>query len=396
MKLIIYLFFISFVISCSEQKMNPLKNKEYHSDGLDSVFIKTFSVTKELEIMSSDLKSYKIGMLAVDGKSRLYISSGNNIELYDSNGIYLHTFGRRGRGPGEFSNMQELKPILSKTRLFAYDDVLKRINAYSIEQNEFLFSIPIRPDNWKNIEELKEAVFEQFYVVDDSTLLVEFKDYYLNDSDEPLQSRFYYMDVNGEIISDQIMEIPKIEFFNGQGIPKPVSGTLNAPFPNASTQHFIIDIDSKSNIYSAWTGNFSIKVYSCTGKYKHSITHEFEKKNLDKQQIIDSYKSRGDRIYQKAKQYSYPDTWPAIDQLLIDDKDRIWVSTIVDDDSYYEWYILDTTGEILTRFMWSGERFKRHYQQREIKYVNNNSLFTIEVDDETGEKKVVKYKFTLD
>lgn len=71
------------------------------------------------------------------------------------------------------------------------------------------------------------------------------------------------------------------------------------------------------------------------------------------------------------------------------------MSTIINDENNYEWYILSNDGELLARFTWEGERLKRDRKERQIRTVNNNYLYTKETDNETFEGKVVKYKIVF-
>jgi len=73
--------------------------------------------------------------------------------------------------------------------------------------------------------------------------------------------------------------------------------------------------------------------------------------------------------------------------MFIDDENRIWVSTIVDNDEVYEWWILENSGELINKFEWP--------RNKPIQTVRNNKLYTIEENPKTFEKEVVQYQILM-
>ncbi len=79
-----------------------------------------------------------------------------------------------------------------------------------------------------------------------------------------------------------------------------------------------------------------------------------------------------------------PDTWPALNSMVMDDENRLWISTIVDDKQVYEWWILNEFGELLATF-----RRPRTWAVRTIK---NERLYVQETDLATGIQQIVAYR----
>jgi len=68
-----------------------------------------------------------------------------------------------------------------------------------------------------------------------------------------------------------------------------------------------------------------------------------------------------------------PTTWPALDKMLVDDKNRLWVAVIVADQDIYQWWVLDgSDGSLLARFTWP--------RTRQIEVVKNGKLYTSEAN----------------
>jgi len=82
-----------------------------------------------------------------------------------------------------------------------------------------------------------------------------------------------------------------------------------------------------------------------------------------------------------------PESWPALNDLLIDDENRLWVSTIVEDFEIFEWWVLEETGELITRFKWPRDE--------PIEVVKNGYMYTLETDEDTGLQQVVRYRIEM-
>lgn len=84
-----------------------------------------------------------------------------------------------------------------------------------------------------------------------------------------------------------------------------------------------------------------------------------------------------------------PETWPAFDDLVVDDQNRLWVSTIVDDFNIREWWVmdLDASGELLGQITMPGNE--------RIKQIKNGKIYTIKQDFEVGLRQVLKYRINF-
>lgn len=73
-----------------------------------------------------------IQSVASDSRGRIYVLEGmtQEIRVFDSAGVYVHTIGGRGRGPGEFSGASELDLGPGDT-LMVLDDGLMRFSVFA-------------------------------------------------------------------------------------------------------------------------------------------------------------------------------------------------------------------------------------------------------------------------
>lgn len=86
----------------------------------------------------------EIGALEVDDSGRIYISDWkeSHVKIFDQNGVYLKTLGRKGQGPGEFEKINRLQ-IINGNKLVVFDGNMKRLSVFGPE-GIFEKAIPIQ------------------------------------------------------------------------------------------------------------------------------------------------------------------------------------------------------------------------------------------------------------
>jgi len=97
-----------------------------------------FQIREELSIgVSEGDTEYifsRISAVAVDDREKIYVLDYNEAELkvFDRDGKYLKTIGRRGQGPGEFSSPFSMG-ITAENTIMVHDLMNRRINYFSFE-----------------------------------------------------------------------------------------------------------------------------------------------------------------------------------------------------------------------------------------------------------------------
>lgn len=140
---------------------------------------------------------------------------------------------------------------------------------------------------------------------------------------------------------------------------------------------------------------FKINVKGPNGKQERFFQYPYNNVLLERDKLLTRYSQKDlsvlgpDKVDLKMirEAETLPETWPALQTMFFDDEDRLWVATIVGDFEIYEWWILQKTGEVITRFEWSRDK--------PIKAVKNGHLYTQEKDDR-GVSSIVKYKIEME
>ena len=47
-----------------------------------------------------------------------------------------------------------------------------------------------------------------------------------------------------------------------------------------------------------------------------------------------------------------PQSWSVLTEMIIDHQDRLWIATTVEDMNVLEWWVLENTGELITKYEW--------------------------------------------
>jgi hypothetical protein len=140
-------------------------------------------------------------------------------------------------------------------------------------------------------------------------------------------------------------------------------------------------------MYLAEPDHFLVKTYSPTGDYQSAFFYPFRKipltrESADEAGVSDRRRVSGREI-SLMDTVELPETWPVLTDMKVDDQDRLWIATTVEDMSIYEWWVLEKTGEMITRFEWP--------RNEPIEVVKNGYMYTRETDEETGLQRIVRY-----
>ena len=336
---------------------------------------------------------------AVGGNGTVFLANNNQIEAFDTPGNHLKTLGREGRGPGEFSNFHPLFTRVSSNLVYAYDEGLKRVNIFNADSLDFshVFPIDLRGiSNYLDIPSLHVFFNEEdLFMISDSLALIGVRVPYQKAEHGGMKS-YFIIDQEGDVVSESMISFREhpnnslVLLIFGKKLDY-----ITMPFPSDS--YMKIAFDRNFNIYSSEGEEFLIKVYNSEGKYQRSIYYEFDNSEFKKEEIFE-YDKYNSAKKERAQNYDFPKVWPAVNKLFVDDKERIWVSTITDDEEHFEWWILKNNGVLMAKFQWPGKRMERNPIAGDVSIpiVKNGFFYISELDKATNLNKVVKYKIILE
>ena len=318
--------------------------------------------------------------VTVDEQGRVFIADGdqNAIHIYEPNGDYIRKIGKEGKGPGEFTMVSLLRH--DDNQLYALDMRQRRINVFNLESLDFSHAISLSQEG-DGREELSSATPNAYYIRDNGNLMVSYEESLAaeREGDDERSRLYYLMDQEGNIISDKVLEQQTHAFIMDQSGGRRLF--MTAPYarrPNLAT-------GPGDEIYTNWSEHFLVKQYNADGEYQQAIYYPYSQSSLDISNVVKEFE--GKRFKDLLRNADNPDTWPAVNSLMVDGQGRMWVSTYTDDDSIYQWWVISEDGELLAQFDWPKEE--------RIEAVENGKLFARKTDEETGLEEIVRYDIAM-
>jgi|AntRauTorckE6833_2_1112554.scaffolds.fasta_scaffold09964_5 hypothetical protein len=394
---IIFVALLSVINGCISEVENNVPDLDNlivvaeRQSGLQSI-----SLIKELEFASSESELIaKAGQFDVDDIGRVYIGDAmqHRVHVFGSNGHYQAYFGREGSGPGEFRAMGSL--TYSDGYLYVYDPLMMRLSAFLTDTFEESNTIYIQAINKREIEELSGLIQNGFMFIGPNTFLVNFNSrlvpnpdydgYNLNDT----YRTYHLMDRNRRLELNRVFKKPDY---------RALSATVGGKYRFTQFEFLgsTLLAASENSIYMARSGKFLIKVYNTESSYQRAYYYPYQKQRFTReeairQQIADYEEGVFEwrvSVIEHAPEGQIPDTWPALNDLIVDDENRLWVSTIVENFDVYEWWILEESGELITTFEWP--------RNEPIEVIKNGKMYTRQTDEETGLQQVVRYRVEME
>jgi len=325
-----------------------------------------------------------LGDIAVDGQGRIFIADNQRVLIYvfEPGGRLIAELGREGRGPGEFGYINSLQ--IRNDRLYVFDPSRFMVHLFALDSMTGEKSV-ILAENRNQFQKLSQAFpyIYNLYVRDNDTFIAKFVSEKVDELEawKSYETRglLYPLDGSGKISANKVLEFPYemrilTTFRDGFGGIVPFS-----PFFGKA----LTVLSGDNRIIQAVPNHFLIKLYSPEGVYQQAFYYPREKIPLTRESAIES--KVADYYVTNMSSMDLPQFWPVITEMIIDHDDRLWIATTVEDMSVLEWWVLENSGELITKFQWSRDE--------PIEAVKNGYMYTRQADEETGLQQINRYLF---
>jgi hypothetical protein len=331
-----------------------------------------------------------MGNIVVDERGRVFIADDQlyTIHVFNADGSYETAFGREGRGPEEFQSFSSME--IYDNQFYVYDYMQHRISSFSLDSFMISRMINLNTDNWSHIQDLENSFpAAPLFIRDSYTFLMRFRE--RPQPDHISYDRHYLLNDQGEIISDLIFKQRGAELLvTSEG------GRITNVLPSPFIRNSLMVVSENGLIFSAWTEDFLIRIYDEEGNYLRSFYYPYPQSRLNRQDILELYQDQDPFVQQLYRNADFPDTWPALHHMLLDDEQRLWVSTISNDEEHYTWWVLNEGGQLLAKFNWPGVRLRRLENENMIEVIKDGYAYIREVNEETGHQQIVRYRIELE
>jgi len=336
---------------------------------------------------------YWFAGIEVDDSGRIYVGNraAHTIQVFDADGLFLTEKGGEGRGPGEFNGISNIK--IQDNQLLVFDFLQFRTTFYSLDpfkvsevKNAYLSRAPV-------VDELNGWLSSGFNLIDDERFLVRYVDEYANTNvgtpqynlDKIRTVRYYIVSREGKVVSEMLFELKSQMHITADVEGRHLWNWSPVPFLNQP----LVSVSDDGHIVSANSEESLIKMVAPNGDYIRSFYLPLEKKTLTRDELLDIYSEAGRETQHLLQNADLPEKWPALGNIILDDENRIWVSTIPDREILtYEWWVLRDTGEFITKFKWMGNR--------SIEKIKGGYVYARETEESTGMQTIVKYRIVLE
>jgi len=358
------------------------------SDGEKPIVLKSDSLYQTVifnqnVVYTDSLLLDEIQDVAVDGSGTVFMAGEkwNHLEVhkFSFTGTYLGSIGQLGKDPGAFEAVNRIQ--FNGSDIWVSDTQLNRMTRFdtstgAVQEIVDLDSLLIRvtADTKRSFATIDPA--GQF---DSDRLLVE-----LTDERNPIyqpEFEFSYAFLNRSLPDslriEPITDAKSRRYVVGDYAGRPVAFSL------AINERPLIDFTPGELIYIANSSEFLIRVFSQNGNLVRLYRFPYERLRLEpEEEVFPSY-TYNRQLWMVRESAEYPEYWPALYHMFLDDQQKIWVSTVKPDRGVSEWFVIDDSEkQIVARFEWPVEK--------PIWDVKNGRAYTVE-SDSAGFKKVVSY-----
>jgi len=357
----IVLFFSVFFmfISCQKQKAE-WKGTIEKVDGVTVVTNpkepmygeKVFSLEEELSIGEvggrEEYMFSEIGTLAVDDEERIYVSDRKEtyIKVFNQDGVYLMTIGRKGQGPGEFERISGMQ-ITHQKELLVFDMSMRRLSFFTADG--------------KLIETLSISELRPFELNVDS------------------RRNFIIQSVALDLLTNQ--SISELKIYDAElNLLKTIASPSPSNLFNPFDPFFIWKLAKNDNIVYGYNEAYELQILDSGGKLIRKIVKEYDHVKITKEE-----KQEAEKTYSPPNKIDYPPFRPAYQYFTLDNEGRIYVQTFekIENGNGYYHDIFDPEGRYIAKI-------PLEFQPQALK---KTKLYTVE-EDEDGYQYVKRYKVT--
>lgn len=351
----------------------------------DSVILDTATIFGNLDdiIMEEFINEF-----VIDDSGNVYIAAkqmgSNGIYVFDSDGNYINRFAEYGRGPAEYESIQSID--IHDNRLYIYDTVLFKYGVFSLEGFSHIKDQVISKQSLGEADSLA-----LMYRIKD-LIVLENERFILKMSMIPRSIRFpnqkelfYELNDDGLLRSGKILELKGLSWYHSQ------NSIVATPFLMPFNRSQLVSISKDGLFYTAWSEDFLIKIYDSEGQYTRSYYYPMKKAPL---RISDVNMER--QTKRSLQEYKLPNTWPLLHTMEIDDENRIWVSTITENENTFKWWVLSSEGSIIATFSLPGNRNSRSPYRKPLIQIKKGFFYEYEYDYQKNLNQIVKYKIEFE
>jgi hypothetical protein len=305
----------------------------------------TFQALEPVIVAQSDSSAEfsRIMGMGVDSHGQVYAGDQlGEIFVFDQRGKFIRKFGRMGGGPGEYQLLGPVHPFAGDS-LFVFDALALRATIYAPGSDRVAYTVRLPEPNLSfpmDVEPLRTGhLISHFRRINGD----------FPSTGQKRDDVIRILNKDGSIRDDSVLAIPEPD------VVAIKSGTGQGFFSPAFARRPLVEWDSEGRIYTLWSDSTRVTIHAPDGHVTGSFSPDLGSARFPlRDATIDSVAERnaGGDLTSRALREAFRSrwqTWPLVEQMLVDDQSRIWIKPVTHD-SIGDWFAFTPTGERVASF----------------------------------------------
>jgi hypothetical protein len=258
--------------------------------------------------------------LDVDGRGNIYVADRAAIRVFGPNGRLVRSIGRRGPGPGEFEYLGSVA-VTAGDSLYAFDSATGRATVFEPGTRRAAYTVQVGRNQLF-------APYQVRRVAGGRAIAAVFQGAYgsfdVRPRNGPQKAVVRLLDADGSLRRDSVLAVAETEnliLHEPEGVgPNPFGRTTNIAFT------------SRDRMVAAWSDSLKFDVYSVEGRHLMTIRPSYAppRRPITPQERDSVIADAANELVPAASVRRALDehgatTWPLVQDMIVDDQDRIWV-----------------------------------------------------------------------
>ena len=279
----------------------------------------------------------EITSLAVDSRGRIYVDDfgSGRVTVLSPEAVPLRTIGRKGSGPGEFQSIRGVQ-ILPGDSLLVYDPSLGRVTVFPPDSGRAAYVVnllrggpPFQVQRTRANDAFLAMYREPFRTTDRPSDHRERRDV------------LRVLSLDGAVRNDALLAFPSRAFLTVRH-----EGALHVT-PHPFGREGIYRLGPDDRVHYAWTDTLGVETHRLDGGRAGGFSAGFSAPRVtgtDVDSAIAGLTPWVQPIFRATLEDSLPERWPAVRDMLVDDRGRVWLSLATPSGEPPRWSVFDVSG----------------------------------------------------
>jgi len=306
---------------------------------------------------------FSLRKIIADSDGQIYAldNKAARIQVYNKNGEYVETIGRKGQGPGEFSVPYNFF-MDEKGNLFVLDTMARKIIVFS--------------DDWKYVKSISfnEIALSHFFVDKSGNI------FFSTLTTKP-EGNMYINFIKWDPKENMKRKIAS-DFFLKMIISRKGSFFYGHPY----LQHYYFLPLVGNNVVFVKSLEPAIHYFSNEGEELYKVLKEEKSERITKKEKEIVFSESFEWLEEgRHEEVFFPEFRPVYSNLLVDDENRIYLERFKpmnEKSTRYSYYVFNEKGRYLYNLVLNFR----------MEFIKNGYVYTIKTDEESGETSLLRYK----